>query len=246
MAITKHNSRNKRSRRSADFDLNTVNRHMKNMTATQRINWSITNFGDGLYAMTSAGIDSALLLDHLAQTGYSVPVVHINTGFLPEETLAFRDTLETLYDLSIHEYGPSSKQIDDITERELWNTDLSTYSKLTKLDPLERAINDLQIEALLTAVRSDQTDNRATLEYIGYGNNGELRIRPFIDWPTEAVATYIDGHGLPRNALHAKGYESVADRQTTTAGHGRVGRSIMECGLHVQSGKPVKNTKNKS
>jgi phosphoadenosine phosphosulfate reductase len=239
MAVKEHRSSKQQTRQNSGLDLKAANRLLGNMSPSERINWSITNFGSGLYAMTSAGIDSALLLDHIAQTGYMVPVIHINTGFLPEETLAFRDTLEMLYDLTIHEYGPSTEQIADISQKQLWNSSPASYSKITKLDPLERAIEDLHVTALLTAVRADQTDNRATLDIIGYGNNGDLRIRPFIDWPAQAVADYIDEHGLPRNALHAKGFESVGDRQTTTAGQGRQGRTFLECGLHVTDGKPL-------
>ncbi len=241
MAVT-HGIQKKRPKHVSNLDLDTANKILRDMTPIERINWAVTNFGSGLYAMTSAGVDSALLLDHIAQTGNSIPVLHINTGFLPQETLDFRDTLEMLYDLRIFEYGPSRDQITEITDRELWNTNLSEYSKITKIAPLERAINELTIDALLTAVRSDQTDNRATLQYIGYGTSGELRVRPFIDWSADAVASYIDGHGLPRNALHQKGFGSIGDRQTTKAGQGRAGRSIMECGLHVVDGKPIKAT----
>lgn len=233
----------KQSQKFSNFqtsmNLEAINDELRALNPLARIKWAQQTFGANLYALTSAGVDSALILDHIAQTGSSVPVIHINTGFLPEATLDFRDTLEQLFDLTIFEVGPSEAEIMEINKLELWETDPVQYSKLTKLTPLSRVIASFRIQALLTAVRADQTDNRATLDIVGYGTDNELRIRPFIDWSTDQVNDYIESHGLPRNALYAHGYDSVADTQTTKKGKGRKGRSLLECGLHVIGGNPI-------
>lgn len=225
---------------SPSLDLEATNRYLSSLTATERIAWAVKTFNTGLYALTSAGIDSALLLHHISQAGQSVPVIHVNTGFLPKETLAFRDRLKELYGFQLYEFGPTKAQIADVTSLRLWEGDLALYSKLTKLDPMTVAINELGVNALLTAVRGDQTANRATLGYIGQGNDGELRIRPFIDWPKAEVTDYIDKNRLPRNPLYKRGFESVGDQHTTMPGQNREGREVMECGIHVEGGKLVK------
>jgi len=227
---------------SPSLDLEAINKHLGSLSASERIEWALTHFDGGLYALTSAGIDSALMLEHVARVGRPVPVIHINTGFLPEQTLDFRDELEKRYGFALYEFGPSEEQIADVTMLRLWDGDLATYSKITKLDPMSKAIAELKVTALLTAVRADQTDNRATLRYIGEGNDGELRIHPFIDWPKAQVNDYIEKNSLPRNPLHKKGFESVGDRHVTRPGHDRQGRSVMECGIHVKGGKVVKGT----
>lgn len=180
------------------------------------------------------------MLDHLSKMDRSIPVIFINTGFLPDETLLFRDYLKEEYGLRFHEYGPSQKQIKEIADRILWEVDPQTYTRITKLEPLQRAIKERKVTALLTAVRGDQTDNRSTLDVIGDGNDGEVRIRPFIDWSSSEVSGYIDKNDLPRNPLYAKGYELVGDWHSTIPGKGREGRAIMECGLHMVDGKLVK------
>lgn len=223
-----------------DLNLEETNVYLGSISASARIKWAIKTFGDGLFALSSAGVDSALILDHIAKTGASVPVIHINTGFLPAETLKFRDKLAKKYGFRLYQFGPSEEQIDEITKRKLWKNNLAEYSKITKLDPLEQAISQLDAVALLTGVRGDQTDNRATLEFIGKGNNDELRIRPFIDWTESMVADYIDSNKLPRNPLYKKGFGSVGDLHTTKAGAGREGREVIECGLHMVNGKLVR------
>jgi phosphoadenosine phosphosulfate reductase len=229
----------KQSNFQSSMNLDAINDELRGLSPVDRIKWAEQTFGDNLYALTSAGVDSALILDHIAQTGTSVPIIHINTGFLPQATLDFRDTLEQLYDLTIYEVGPTEAEIDEINKLELWDTDPTAYSKKTKLQPLSRVIDSFHIQGLLTAVRSDQTDNRATLDIVGYGSDNELRIRPFIDWSNEQVNDYIESHGLPRNALYAHGFDSVADTQTTKRGKGRNGRALLECGLHVEGGTPI-------
>ena len=223
-----------------DIDIKTTNVYLASLSATERIAWAIRTFASGLYALTSAGVDSALLLDHMVQTENSVPVIHINTGFLPKETLSFRDSLQQRYGLQLYEFGPDKKQVKRITTQKLWDVDLAQYSKVTKLDPLHKAIEELGVQALLTGVRGDQTENRATLGYIGLGNDGELRINPFIDWSKSQVTDYITSHNLPRNPLYAQGFESVGDWHTTRPGKNRSGRTVMECGLHMVNGRLVR------
>jgi phosphoadenosine phosphosulfate reductase len=222
------------------MDLKAANRYLRSLSATERIAWAGRTFNSSLYALTSAGVDSALLLDHIAKSQQSVPVIHINTGFLPKETVAFRDSLQQRYGFQLYEFGPDKKHIKDITAQKLWEADLSAYSKVTKLEPMSRAINKLGVRALLTGVRGDQTPNRATLGYIGQGNDGELRINPFIDWSQAQVAAYISSNNLPRNPLYDQGFESVGDWHTTRPGKNRNGRTVMECGLHMVNGRLVR------
>jgi phosphoadenosine phosphosulfate reductase len=222
------------------LDLEATNRYLGKLSAAERIEWALKTFESGLFALTSAGIDSALMLDHLSHASQQVPVIHINTGFLPEETLSFRDELEKRYGFQLYEFGPSEAQIADVNLLRLWEGDLPMYSKITKLDPMSKAIDELKVSALLTAVRGDQTANRATLRFIGEGNDGELRIHPFIDWSKAQVNEYIADNNLPRNPLYKQGFESVGDQHVTVAGTDRQGRTVMECGIHVVGGKVIK------
>lgn len=222
------------------LDLDKINDKLRTMSPIERILWTKETFNNGLYALSSGGIDSALLLDHIHKSKQQIPVLHINTGFLPKETIKFMQALKKKYGFKLIEFSPSKEQIAEITLLRLWDGDLDLYSKLTKVEPMSRAVNELGVIALLTAVRADQTKNRATLSYVGYGNDGELRIRPFIDWTKKEVNNYIDKNKLPRNPLYKKGFESVGDVYTTMPGLDRNGRLLMECGIHVANGEPLK------
>jgi phosphoadenosine phosphosulfate reductase len=221
-------------------DIESVSDHLRNLSASERIKWASRMFDNGLFAMTSAGVDSALMMDHVAKSKIDIPFIHINTGFLHHETLEFRDYLMKLYGFKFYEFGPTEIQIKRLNDSKLWATNLDEYGLITKIEPLQAAIKKLKVKALLTGIRGDQTQNRTGINIISKGKDGELRINPFIDWTSSMVDNYIDGNKLPRNPLYYKGFGSVGDIHTTIPGKGRNGREVMECGLHMVNGKLVR------
>lgn len=225
---------------TAGIDMGSTSDYLKLLTATERIEWAARMFTTSLYAMTSAGVDSVLMMDHISKTKLKIPFIHINTGFLHDETLEFRNYIMEFYGFKFYEYGPTAKQIKEINASKLWATDLDDYEIITKMEPLQRAIKDLNVRVLLTGIRGDQTRNRAGLNVISKGKDGELRINPFIDWASSKVDSYINENSLPRNPLFYKGFGSIGDIHTTIPGKGRNGREVMECGLHMVDGKLVR------
>jgi len=221
------------------INLNAINKKMSCMDSLQRINEAYKLFGNKIYALSSAGIDSALMIDFLSKSDKKIDVIHINSGFLPEETIQFKKQLEKLYKSKFIEYSPSKETINDINAMRLWDGDYAHYSKLTKLDPLENAIKEKRISALLSGVRSDQTKNRSTLNFIDKDSDGVYRVNPFLDWTSDKVNQYIKKNNLPRNPLYYEGFESVGDVHLTEPGANRSGRKIMECGINVLSGNPI-------
>ena len=209
--------------------------------ALQRIELAFQTYGNGLFTLTSAGVDSALLIDLVSRSGHSIDLLHINTGFLTPETIPFRDSLVEKYGLRLHEFGPSEEEVRTMSEMQLWQTDPEEYSRVTKLEPLTRAIQTLGVTALLSGIRRDQTSNRAEIGVIDTGNDGETRIHPVIDWDQAAIDDYFSVNGLPRHPLYEQGYGSVGDAHTTFKGKNREGRVIDECGIHVVGGVVIRN-----
>lgn len=223
------------------FNNNRANQELSVVSALERINWSYNQLGNGLFALTSAGVDSALMVEHIANSKLPIKFIFLNTGFLPNETLSFRYDLSSKYGVQIIEVGPSQDEIEYIQHKKLWEADLEMYSRITKLEPLSKAISEYGITGLLSAIRHDQTENRSKLNFIGKGKDGEVRIHPFLDWSQQMVNEYFNVHNLPRNELFSKGYDSVEDVQTMAPGANRQGRSRMECGLHLVDGKIVRH-----
>jgi len=223
-----------------DDQITQANHELRAASADERIDWAVRAFPVGLYALTSAGVDSALTLEHVSKPGRQIPVIHINTGFRPAETLTFRDQLREEFSLEMVEYGPNADIVDAIRETELWISDPAEYGRLTKVEPLARAIGELSVTALISGVRGDQTSTRSELDVVGRGKDGEIRVHPFIDWSKQRVDDYIDSNALPRHPLWPE-YGSVEDAQTMVPGNGREGRSFDECGIHIVDGRVVRS-----
>lgn len=204
--------------------------------AEQTIHWAYEEYGEGLYALSSFGVDSAVMLRLIERAAVAVPILSIDTGFQFTETNQFKKELANRFGFQLHTYGPSEETIDEITMQRLWKANKNAYHELTKLEPLDRAIRELGATALLSGVRADQTNTRAGLESVGLGSSGEARIHPILGWSDGQVDRFIENENLPRHPLYYRGYGSIGDWTTTRPGVGREGRDLgihNECGLHL-------------
>lgn len=232
-----------------DNEIAEYNKLVKDMSATELIRWAKQEFGKNIYTLSSFGVDSCLMLEVIKQSGVRIPVITIDSGFLFNETHAFKDELMRRYSLEIINCYPSQQSIDYIKEVKLWETHARLYYDIVKLEPLSRVIRNKKITALISGIRSDQTENRADMERISRGNDGELRIHPILDWTQEYADTFFTKNHLPRHPLFYEGYASVGDWTTTTKGDTReesrkIMNEKMECGIHLPSNPtPTKSLK---
>ncbi len=220
------------------MEINRLNDEVSDFDSEQLIKWAYKKFGNKLYALSSFGVDSAVMFELINKTGLNIPILTVDTGFLFNETYIYMGFLTQKYNLDVYVYGPDPDQIKKIEKTKLWEKDMKEYSQLTKLTPLSNAIKDLKVEALLSGVRHDQTQTRAKLKPIDVGSDGEFRIHPILNWDKNKINKFIKKEKLPRHPLFDKGYESVGDKTITKPGKGRAGRKALgaeqECGIHIK------------
>ncbi len=123
---------------------------LESMEPQQRLAWGLEQFGENFALTTSFGIQSAVLL-HMLSTipgGDAVPVIWIDTGYLPPETYTYADQLtqQLRIRLVVSQSEMSPARMEALHGR-LWESgrveDLETYHRIRKVEPLERALNDL-------------------------------------------------------------------------------------------------------
>lgn len=75
-------------------DLEAARDRLASLTVPQRLAWAVEHFGDGFALTTSFGIQSSVLLHMLSRlpTGHSVPVIWVDTGYLPPRDLSIQRT----------------------------------------------------------------------------------------------------------------------------------------------------------
>jgi len=125
----------------------------------------------------------------------------------------------------------------------LWRADPHLFDFLTKVEPMKRALDEMQTLVWVTGRRKSQGGDRATLRLLEVDpSDGRVKINPLANWGKEEVWGYIKRHKVPYNSLHDQGYGSIGDVVTTektdpNAKNEREGRfkgqNRTECGMHV-------------
>ena len=75
------------------MDLEQINQSLTGASATDVVKWAAQTFPEGLIMTTSFGIQSAVMLHLVTSVIPDIPVVWIDTGYLPEETYRFAEDL---------------------------------------------------------------------------------------------------------------------------------------------------------
>jgi len=174
--------------------------------------------------------EESVLLDMLFAIEPKARVFAIDTHHLFPETYELWGAVEQRYSTTIEVF--EGEPVED----GLWETKPDLYLAIAKVEPLNRALLDL--DAWITGIRRDQSPTRADAPKLGWDAAHELwKANPLADWSDDDCWAYIRERGLPYNALHDQGYESIGDTHSTIPGAGREGRwagtERTECGLHV-------------
>jgi phosphoadenosine phosphosulfate reductase len=193
-----------------------------------------------LALVSSFGIESAALLKVMADVDPAIPVVFLDTGWLFEETLAYRDTLiEKLGLRDVRSIQPLAETLSrEDPERELWFSDPDACCRIRKVEPLQRALAPFR--AWINGRKRFQGGLRADIPVVE-ADGVRLKFNPFANVSREAIEAIFAEAKLPPHPLAASGYLSVGCMPCTSrtspdedarAGRWR-GRAKTECGIHT-------------
>jgi len=210
-------------------------------------------FAEKIALISSFGADAALLLAMVAEVDASTPILFLETGKHFPETLEYVETLKTQLKLTnLHFLTPDPEMLKRIDEKgDLWNANPDRCCWLRKVEPLDRAVKNLGIEALITGRKKYQTSDRAELKTIELDDKNIFRINPLANWDKDRQKAEFANRTLPAHPLLEKGYLSIgcapctsivkvgederAGRWRHTAGDDNAQKT--ECGLHVSTDK---------
>ena len=208
-----------------------------------------TEFKNEIALITSFGADAALLLAMVAEVNAHTPVLFLETGKHFPETLDYGRALTTQLGLkNVHWLTPDTELLTQIDPRgDLWKTQPNRCCWLRKVAPLDRAVAQMKLKALITGRKRYQTPERAELQTIELDDKNIFRINPLALWSKEQQAAEIARRKLPPHPLTALGYKSigcapctkpVADGEDERAGRwshtiGLENEQKTECGIHL-------------
>jgi phosphoadenosine phosphosulfate reductase len=198
--------------------------------------------------ISSFGADAALLLAMVFEVDANTPILFLETGKHFPETLEYVETLKNQLKLTnLHFLTPDPeilKRIDGAGD--LWSSNPDRCCWLRKVEPLDRAVKELGISALITGRKKYQTSDRAELKTIELDDKNIFRINPLANWDKARQKAEFASRNLPTHPLIEKGYLSIGCAPCTApvkegederAGRwkhtAKDGEQKTECGLHV-------------
>ena len=193
-----------------------------------------------LALVSSFGTESAALLKVMAEVDPAIPVIFLDTGWLFEETLAYRDTLIAALGLrDVRSIKPLEEALSrQDPDRELWFSDPDACCRIRKVEPLARALKPFA--AWINGRKRFQGGARAEIPVVE-DDGAKLKFNPFANVSREEIEAIYKLAKLPPHPLVASGYLSVgcmpcssraAAGEDARDGRWR-GRAKTECGIHT-------------
>jgi phosphoadenosine phosphosulfate reductase len=218
-----------------------LDRSLRDASPHEVISAALETVGrDQLALVSSFGTESAALLKVMADVDPAIPVIFLDTGWLFEETLAYRDTLiEKLGLRDVRSVKPLAEALSrQDPERDLWFSNPDACCYLRKVEPLQRALKPFA--GWINGRKRFQGGARATIAVVEE-DGARLKFNPFARVSREDIAAIYRDANLPQHPLAASGFQSVgcmpctsrtAPGEDARAGRWR-GRDKSECGIHI-------------
>jgi phosphoadenosine phosphosulfate reductase len=218
-----------------------LDRALRDASPAQVIASALQTVGrEHLALVSSFGTESAALLKVMADVDPAIPVIFLDTGWLFEETLAYRDTLiATLGLRDVRSIKPLDETLSrEDPDRELWFSDPDACCRIRKVEPLKRALAPFR--GWINGRKRFQGGLRADIPVVE-DDGSRLKFNPFANVSREEIEAIYALAKLPAHPLVTSGYLSVgcmpcssrtlAD-EDARAGRWR-GRAKTECGIHT-------------
>jgi phosphoadenosine phosphosulfate reductase len=236
---------------SIDLDqlnLDELNEKFASAHPREILAWCVENIPTGFVQTSAFNVDDLVITDILyrdLKPATPVPVIFLDTLYHFPQTLELVKKAQEVYNLDLRTY-----KTPDVNTREefaakygeaLWDKDILQFHHITKIEPLNRGLAELNTVAWITGRRRDQAPTRAEMPVLEIDNQNRLKVNPVAYWTRKETWAYAFEHGVIYNPLHDQGYPSIGDEPITTkvaegederAGRWR-GTGKTECGIHI-------------
>lgn len=222
--------------------LDPINAQLEGLSAPKRIRWALENLEGKFVLSSSFGIQAAVMLHLLKNEKPDTPVILIDTGYLFPETYHFIEDLTRKLSLDLRVYrAEQTSAWQEARFGKLWEQGiegLEKYNRINKVEPMQRALKELNVNTWFSGLRREQSRSRQKLSTLSI-QHSVFKFLPLIDWTNKDIHDYLIANNLPYHPLWEQGYVSVGDVQTTrqlelgmSEEETRFFGLKRECGLH--------------
>lgn len=202
------------------LDLDKINAELQDKSALEIIEWTVKNHSSPIVT-TKFGPHSAALLHLISQVKPDMPVLWADHGYNTRSTYLFAEKLIKQLDLNMKIYTPemTSARRDTLMGGvpEVGDELHDEFTRQVKLEPFNRALDDLQPDVWITGIRKDQTEFRQSLDIVTTTKRGVLKVAPLFGWSEIDIEGYLYEKDLPTEYDYFDPTKVLSNR---------------ECGLH--------------
>eukprot|EP00884_Botryococcus_braunii_P008817 jgi/Botrbrau1/17937/Bobra.50_1s0033.2 len=149
-----------------------------------------------------------VILELLDRAGYlrsgRVPVIFIDTFHLFPETHDFLHRLEEKYGFKAKVFKPAGFEDKEAYKAvhgvDLPIRDIEEYDRICKVEPFQRSLKELNVDAMINGRRRDHGAERAHLELFEEGT--PVKVNPIAWWEFKDCLDFLERNGLERHPLH--------------------------------------------
>jgi len=183
------------------IDLESANKQLRHLSPEDIVRWAL-DLGEKTITTTSFGPNSGAVLHLLSQVDKSIPVVWVDSGYNMRDTYVVAEQLMKSLDLNTKIYVPTvtaehlNVKLGGIPT--LDDPDLhDEFTRVVKLEPFNRALDELEPKIWISGIRKSDTDFRKNLDILSYDNRGILKVAPIFYWSDEQLDQYMTEHNIP-------------------------------------------------
>ncbi|MGB8711866.1 MAG: phosphoadenosine phosphosulfate reductase family protein [Onishia taeanensis] len=204
-----------------DFDIDAINRDLgQDPEALTR--WALS-LGKHAICTTNFRPFEAVILHMVTQVQPDIPVVWMDSGYNTDATYHFADDVIKRLNLNLVSYLPKRTRAHrEALEGAMPTIDDPRHTAFTeevKLEPFTRALREMAPQVWLTALRAEDTPERAKMQPVSINDDGLIKVAPVLHWSAKDMYEYLVKHDLPNNFDYFDPTK-VEDKR--------------ECGLHLQ------------
>jgi len=226
--------------RRVDFAAESL--RLETATPRERLRFAVDAFGDKLLFTSSFGAGSGVLLHLWSEVACHLPVIFLDTGFLFDETIAYKEKIASELGLTVETVRPAVSTSDFVVAHgaDIYLRDPDFCCATNKVEPLgpyrKRALG------WVSGLRRDQSKERAATPILLVADDGPVKVHPLATMTAREADEYMARHAIPEHPLKARRYLSIGSAPCTSpvpeGGDERAGRwagtGKTECGLHTR------------
>ena len=208
-----------------DIDIDTLNAELRDRPAEEIIRWAVS-LGQPAMSSTSFSPNAAVMLKLITDVDPSMPIVWADSGYNVPDTYRVAEKLIKLLKPNLKVYIPEMTaerrnalmggipHPDDNPELH------REFTRQVKLEPFNRAFEEIKPKIWLTGIRKEETAFRQSLDVLSWDGRGILKVAPIFYWTEDDVQAYMAENQLP-SCKHYFDPTKVAENR--------------ECGLHTSA-----------